>query len=254
VKCQTVADAVLLFLLLFVSMCVKADEIRIAAASSLQFALTEVVADYSDVSGQSSLKVVYGSSGNLFRQIMQGAPFDLFLSARGELTSKLFEARKSADVGTVLGIGRLVLLSASVLDNEKNLADILKTETLSNNSKLAIANPAHAPYGRAAKQVLESLQLWNAVQSNVVNGEQVSQATRFVVTGAAPYGLVSLSLAVSPAIASDTDYLMVDDSLHEPIELRVVKLDSESDGVQDFYNYLLSSPSVDEIFKRYGLR
>lgn len=252
-KCRTFAKAAILLLLLFISTLIRASEVRIAAASSLQFALDEVIADYTDANGRSSLTVVYGSSGNLFRQIMQGAPFDLFLSARGGLTSRLLEAKKSADAGAVFGAGRLVLLSASPLDNEKSLADILKTEVL-NNNKLAIANPAHAPYGRAAKQALESLQLWSAVQSNIVNGEQVSQATRFVVTGAAPYGLVSLSLAVSPAISSNTDYLLVDESLHEPIELRLVKLDTETDGVQHLYSYLLSSRTVDEIFKRYGLR
>lgn len=231
-----------------------ADGFRIAAASSLQFALRDVVDAYEEHTQLAAPKVVYGSSGNLFRQIQQGAPFELFFSARSDLVSALNEKGFAKDQGDRFGLGRLVLLRADKLLKPQSLVETINSDVIPDNRKLAIANPVHAPYGRAAKQVLESLDLWNSSEPHLVYGEQVSQATQFVVSGAAPYGLVSLSLALSDRVASKTDYLLLEAALHEPIELQMVQLSASGDSAKDFYQFVLSSETVNDIFKQYGLR
>lgn len=245
---------VLLIWLFFQSSVVHADSFRIAAASSLQFVLQDIIEEYRAKTNRSAPKIVYGSSGNLYRQIEQGAPYDLFFSARDELVKKLYKSGKSDNSGDQFGIGRLVLLTGLALKAGDSLPDIISQKILPEKQKLAIANPAHAPYGRAAKQVLQSLSLWDATKSNVVNGEQVSQAAQFVVNGAVPYGLVSLSLALSPRVAQDTQYLLIDESLHEPIVLQMVQLATAPEPVEHFYQFVLKNDSVNSIFTRYGLR
>lgn len=236
------------------SLGVKAEAVRIAAASSLQFALNDVIESYVSQTARTAPQVVYGSSGNLYRQILQGAPFELFYSARGELTQQLFDEGASVDAGDLFGTGRLVLSSANSVEVKESLADFIRSRVLAKNKKLAIANPAHAPYGRAAKETLQSLQVWDEVQENLVNGEQVSQAARFVVSGASSYGLVSLSLALSSPIADVTYFQLIDDTLHEPIYHRVVRLKAAGADAEHFYQFVLNSKEAHEILSRYGLK
>lgn len=231
-----------------------AEGVTIAAASSLQFALHDVAEAYERETGEPAPGFVFGSSGNLYRQILQGAPFDIFFSARSELIVQLAKAGKGIGNGSHFGTGRLVLLSAKEVKQYGDVVEALQVGVVQNGSKIAIANPAHAPFGRAAKQVLESLQLWGNVRSSVVNGEQVSQATQFVVSGAVPYGFVSLSLALAPSVADVTRYYLVDDALHEPVELQMVRVSENNDAALRFYNFVLHNPATDEIFRRYGLR
>ena len=230
-----------------------ASDFRIAAASSLQFALREVVDEYTSQTGKTPA-LIFGSSGNLYRQIQQGAPFDVFFSARSELAHWLFDSGTSSNVGDRFGTGRLVLLSGNQLDKSDSLEQQAKSIVASEQNKLAIANPVHAPYGRAAKQALESLDLWQQIKPHLVYGEQVSQATRFVVSGSVSYGLTSLSLALSPTVSADSQYHLVDESLYEPIELQMVLLGAAGSDAHAFYQFVLHSDAVDDIFRRYGMR
>ena len=243
----------LLVLILACSAVSYASDFRIAAASSLQFALREVVDEYTSQTGKKPA-LIFGSSGNLYRQIQQGAPIDIFFSARSELVQWLFDAGASNDAGDRFGIGRLVLLSGNQSDKTDSLEQRVESIVASEQNKLAIANPVHAPYGRAAQQALESLELWQQIKPQLVYGEQVSQATRFVVSGSVSYGLTSLSLALSPTVSADTRYHLVDQSLYEPIELQMVMLGAADSDAYEFYQFVLHSDSVDDIFKRYGLR
>ena len=243
-----------LLFLLSASSVVSGEGFRIAAASSLQFVLQDVLAEYSKSNNGPLPEIVYGSSGNLYRQIQQGAPFELYFSARSELVENLFAEQLTMDSGDQFGSGRLVFISGGEIAEGRDLTELIEDEIVRNNSKIAIANPVHAPYGRAAEQVLRSLNLWQGVLPNVVYGEQVSQATQFVTSGAAPYGLVSLSLVLSPRLAGKVQQLVVDESLHEPVKLQMVRLNSASDEAQRFYRFMLNNKPVDGIFKRYGLR
>ena len=240
--------------LLMTPFALRADTFRIAASSSLQFALNEVIASYVEQSGKQAPQIVYGSSGNLYRQIVQGAPFELFFSARGELPRLLFERGISIDAGDLFGSGRLALISAKPINVDLGLAETIRSQVVAGNQKLAIANPAHAPYGRAAKEVLQSLGVWQEVQQNLVNAEQVSQATRFVASGAASFGLVSLSLALSPPIAEITHYELVDEGLHDSVSHKMVRLNAASADAVHFYRYVEGDGKAIEIFSRYGLR
>ena len=243
----------LLVLMLACSAVSYASDFRIAAASSLQFALREVVDEYTSQTGKKPA-LIFGSSGNLYRQIQQGAPFDIFFSARSELVLSLFDEGTSSDAGDLFGTGRLVLLSDNQLDRSDTFEQQVKSILASEQNKLAIANPLHAPYGRAAQQAFESLNLWQKIKPHLVYGEQVSQATRFVVSGSVSYGLTSLSLALSPTVSADTQYQLVNQSLYEPIALQMVLLGAEGSDAHKFYQFVLHSDVADSIFKRYGIR
>lgn len=246
--------SIIVAVLLSVSLVSNADVLRIAASSSLQFALNEVAESYNEQTGRPVPQIVYGSSGNLYRQILQGAPFELFFSARSELTAQLFDQGMSLDSGELFGTGKLVLLSSQPFNNDFNLTELISVEVVDGGQKLAIANPSHAPYGRAAKQALQSLQLWQDVKPRLINGEQVSQATRFVVSGASMFGLVSLSLASSPVIADSTHYLLIDSILYAPVEHTVVRLNASTQAAEHFYQFVLNNETADKIFSRYGFR
>lgn len=261
----------LMLLLSAVSLCsasVKAASLRIAAASSLQFALNEIIDDYQQVHDNLNVQAVYGSSGNLYRQIVQGAPFDLFLSADASLVDKLHEAGVTRDAGITFGQGQLVLavrqrVAETSIAEESSTEESLAEESSAEKSiaeetltglqaqresfRLAIANPAHAPYGKAAKQYLQSIQQWSNVKSALVYGEKVSQATQYVSSGAADAGIISLSLAQ----ALNLQYALIDHRHYQPILHKMTRL-SEKAGAADLYTHLSTSESVAAVFEKYG--
>src|SRR6185503_17842028 len=170
---------------------------RVAAASDLQFALPEVAAAFHRASPQ-RVELSFGSSGNFARQIQQGAPFDLFMSADEGFVHRLADAGLTRDRGSLYAVGRIVLMApaASTLALDPRL-DGLRRDW-ERVRRFAIANPEHAPYGRAAREALEKLGLWTQVQERLVLGENISQATQYLSTGAAEAGITALSLALAP--------------------------------------------------------
>jgi molybdate transport system substrate-binding protein len=214
-----------------------ATAIRVAAASDLKFALAQLGARFERETGI-KLAVTYGSSGNLARQLEQGLPMDLFLSADEALVIRLARAGWARDEGVIYGRGQLVWLvpksSGAALDADlKGLA-----ASLGSAGKLSIANPEHAPYGRAARSALQTLGLWQSLQSRLVLGESVTQATQFVSTGAATAGLVALSLALAPELAASTRYVVVKPQLYPPIIQRMALSRSSSAAAQKLYAFL----------------
>ena len=222
--------------------------IRIAAASSLQFALNEIIDEYGQTHKEVNIQAVYGSSGNLYRQIVQGAPFDLFLSADASLIDKLHETGVAADAGNAFGQGQLVL-AVSQRDAKLTSADEIlgSLQAQSRSFRLAIANPAHAPYGKAAKQYLQSIQQWSHIKSALVYGEKVSQAAQFVTSGAVDAGIISLSLAQALGLP----HVLIDRRHYQPILHKMTRL-SEETHTADLYEYLSTSKAVAEVFEKYG--
>jgi len=167
------------------------DALRIAAASDLRFALDEVLANFRAANPALRVEATYGSSGNFFAQIREGAPFDVFLSADSDYTRRL-AAEGLSEAPFPYAIGRLALVVGrdSGLD-PKGFGDLLKSPAI---RRIAIANPAHAPYGRAAEAVLATWRVRDLVASKLVFGDSVSQAAQFVDTGAAQAGIVALGL------------------------------------------------------------
>jgi len=177
----------------------QGKEIRIAAAADLKFAMGELSEQFEKRTG-TAVNVTYGSSGNFFSQMRNGAPFDLFFSADIEYPKKL-EAVGFAETGTLYEYaeGRIVIWTPA----DARL-DVVKLEwnALLDASveKIAIANPEHAPYGRAAVAALQKAGIYESVKSKLVYGENISQAAQFVQSGNAQAGIIAMSLAVSPAL------------------------------------------------------
>jgi len=175
------------------------NEVRIAAAADLKFAMEKVSEQFEKASG-TKVNVTYGSSGNFFSQIQNGAPFDLFFSADIEYPRKL-AAAGLAEPGTLYeyAIGRIVIwmpADAKVDVARQGWKSLLDASI----EKIAIANPGHAPYGRAAVAALQRADIYKQVKIKLVYGENISQAAQFVQSGSAQAGIVALSLAISPAM------------------------------------------------------
>ena len=175
------------------------QEIRIAAAADLKFAMGELAEEFEKQS-RTKVHVTYGSSGSFFSQIQNGAPFDLFFSADAEYPKKLLAAGL-AESGTLseYAVGRIVIWTPA--DAKLDVSKLGWPTLLdAGMEKIAIANPEHAPYGRAAMAALQKAGIYESVKDKLVYGENISQAAQFVQSGNAQAGIVALSLAVSPAM------------------------------------------------------
>jgi molybdate transport system substrate-binding protein len=232
---------------------VASDEVpAVAAASDLKFALEEISNRFR-VDTRQDVKLVFGSSGNFYQQIAQGAPFQVYLSADEEFIFRLADAGKTADRGTLYAIGRIVLFAphGSSLKVDAELSGLKAELAVGQIQHFAIANPEHAPYGRAAEQVLKSRGLWDALQPKLVLGENVSQAAQFATSGSAQGGIFAYSLALSPKISALGSYILLPEELHQPLRQRMALIKGANDTAQKFYRYL-QQPVAREIFKRYG--
>jgi molybdate transport system substrate-binding protein len=177
----------------------QVKEVRVAAAADLKFAMTELAEQFEKQTG-TKVDVTYGSSGNFFSQLQNSAPFDLFFSADIEYPKNL-ETAGLAEPGTLYkyAVGRIVIWKPA--DAGGDLAKQGWKALLDPHvQKIAIANPEHAPYGRAAVAALEKAGIYEQVKGKLVYGENISQAAQFVQSGNAQAGIIALSLAISPAM------------------------------------------------------
>lgn len=221
-------------------------KLRIAAAADLQFALAEVVKDFRAAHPDVDVETVFGSSGNFYAEIANGAPFDLFLSADVEYPRRLIRDKLATEDSLfVYGKGHLAawIPKSSALDLPRlQMRAVMAPEV----KHIAIANPQHAPYGRAAVAALKSAGLYERVADKLVLGESVGQAFQFVRSGAAEIGIVALSLAVAPAARDEGRYWEVPDSLYPKIEQAGVILSrTESrDAARAFRSYMLTDSAL----------
>jgi len=242
---------ILLLAVLLTSTCARAQAVKVAAAADLKFAMAELAAQFEKQSG-TKLDVTYGSSGNFLTQIQNGAPFDLFFSADSEYPKKL-EAAGLAEPGTLreYAVGHIVIWTPSgsdinaVKDGWKCLLD-------PRVKKIAIANPEHAPYGRAALAAIKKAGIYEQVQDKLVYGENISQAAEFVQSGNAQAGIVALSLAMSPAMKNGNRWEIPADS-YPPIKQAVVllKTSNNKDAARRFLE-VVSGAQGREILRRFG--
>ncbi|TAL09490.1 MAG: molybdate ABC transporter substrate-binding protein [Nitrospirae bacterium] len=230
----------------------RAGEITIAAASDLNFALKEIVTDFEKKTGN-TVKLSLGSSGNFFAQLSNGAPFDLFFSADIGYPKKLEEAGL-AEPGTLYmyAVGRIVVWvpKGSPID-----AGSLGIKALQHPSvkKIAIANPKHAPYGRAAVAAMEHFKVYDVVKDKLVLGENISQTAQFIQTGGADIGVIALSLAVAPAMKETGAFWEVPVAAYPKLEQGAVVLKAAKDPktARAFFDHI-KSPEGTAVFKRYG--
>ncbi len=249
-KIRNLCVSVVLFLIASVSLgC--AQTITVAAASDLQFAFQDVAARFEKSSGK-QVKLIFGSSGNFFAQIQNGAPFDLFFSADLDYAKKL-DAAGLAEPGTLYeyATGKIVLWAPqqSPVDLKIGL-QVLRDPAI---KKIAIANPEHAPYGRAAVAALRHEKLYDQVADKFVLGENISQTATFVVSGSADIGIVALSLALAPALKDKGRYAEIPSEDYPPIEQAAVILKSsqQKETARAFLVFVKSLEIVN-LLKMYG--
>ncbi len=226
-----------------------AGKITVAAAADLKFAMDEIVAGFKQDNPGDEIEVVYGSSGKAHTQIQQGAPYDLFFSADIAFPRELIKAGLAAGSVRPYAVGRIVLWSASMDAAKMTLESLLDPKI----AHVAIANPAHAPYGRRAEEALRASGLWEKIEPKLVYGENISQTAQFVQTGNAQAGIIALSLAVSPALSAKGGYWIIPDKLHEPLEqgFIVTKRAADNPLAARFASYM-DSERARSVMKKYG--
>jgi molybdate transport system substrate-binding protein len=231
--------------------CLPAQTVRVAAASDLQFAMPELAARYEKEDG-AKIELSFGSSGNFFAQIQNGAPFALFFSADRSYAEKLIAAGQADPKSLyVYALGRLVLWAPSDANlklTEKGLSALTDPRV----QKIAIANPQHAPYGRAAVAALKNAGLYERLKPKLVFGENISQAAQFAQSGNAQVGVIALSLALSETMKNGERWIVPAD-LHPPLEQAAVLLSagrnkSPAEGFLEF----VKSESGRAVLARYG--
>lgn len=244
-----------LTLVLLVALPIKAQSGRIpliAAASDLQFALTDIAALFQSQTGQ-SVKLSFGSSGNFARQIRQGAPFDVYFSADEKYVLKLFRDGLTRDQGALYGIGRVVIIaphnSTLAVDGRLDgLRAMLKQDQI---TRFAIANPDHAPYGRSAEELLKYYGLWGEIDQHLIVGENISQAAQFATSSSVQGGIIAYSLALSPKVSALGNFALIPEESHSELRQRMVLLKNAGPIAEQFYTFVQRG-DVRAIFRKFG--
>jgi molybdate transport system substrate-binding protein len=228
-----------------------AQEITVAAAADLQFVMQDVGARFQSETGK-SVKLIYGSSGNFAQQLQNGAPFDMFFSANLDYPKQL-EAAGLTEPGTVYqyAIGKIVVWVPN--DSKLDVSSGLKALLNPSIKKIAIANPQHAPYGKAAVAAMQKENIYEQVKDKFVLGENISQTASFVASGSADVGIVALSLALSPNMKDKGRYAEVPAADYPPIEQACVIMGTSKNKsvAHQFLKFIQSSP-IRELFQKYG--
>jgi len=241
----------LLLAVVFLAELCAAQSITVAAASDLQFAMPELAAGFQTQTGR-QVKVIYGSSGNFFQQIQNGAPFDLFFSANLDYPRQL-ESSGLTVPGSYYQYakGKIVLWVPN--ESKVNISSGLNSLLDPGVNKIAVANPLHAPYGQAAVAAMQKEGIYEKVKNKLVTGENISQTASFVVSGAADAGVIALSLALSPNMKDKGHYVEIPAAEYPPISQACVILNSsrEKEPAKQFLSYLKTKAAV-ETLRRYG--
>jgi molybdate transport system substrate-binding protein len=242
----------LALLFLFTGAFATGQEIVVAAAADMSAALPKLAANYKTKTGQ-AVKISFGSSGNLTNQIRNGAPFDLFFSADEDYPQQLIaEGLASKDTLYRYAIGRLVLWVPG--DSALNLSNLgIKALLDPSVKKISIANPATAPYGRAAEATLRHYGIYDQVSSRLVVGENVSQAAQFVESGNAQAGLIALSHALAPAMKDKGRYWEIPLDAYPTLNQAAVVLakSKQQDSARKFLEFI-RTPEATSLLTNYG--
>jgi molybdate transport system substrate-binding protein len=236
---------------MFVCQFCAAQAITVAAAADLQFAMQDVAAKFQKETGK-EVKLIYGSSGNFFQQLQNGAPFDMFFSANLDYPRKLQTAGLT-EPGSYYeyASGKIVIWvrKDSKLDLNSGLQVLLNPSI----KKIAVANPQHAPYGQAAVAAMQKAGVYDKVKDKFVLGENISQTASFVVSGSADVGIVALSLALSPNMKDKGRYTEIPPSEYPPIQQACVIISSSKDkeAAKQFLSFIKTA-EVAETLRKYG--
>ncbi len=224
----------------------------IAAASDLQFALEELAETFEEETGK-PLRLSFGSSGNIARQIRQGAPFELFLSADEGFVEMLVDSGHAVDEGTLYAVGRLVIAAppASPISVDGELEGLREALSQGTVRRFAIANPEHAPYGQRAEEALRHAGLWDDLERFLILGENVSQAAQFAASGSAEGGVIAYSLVRSAQIGARLEHALIPEDWHTPLRQRMVLIQGAGEAARAFYEFL-QGDAARELLETYG--
>jgi molybdate transport system substrate-binding protein len=228
-----------------------AQEITVAAAADLQFAMQDVAARFQKETGK-TVKAIYGSSGNFFQQIQNGAPFDMFFSANLDFPKKL-EAAGLIEPGSYYQYARGKIVVWVPKESKVDTTSGMKALLDPSIKKIAVANPQHAPYGQAAVAAMQKEGIYEKVKDKFVLGENISQTASFVVSGAADVGIIALSLALAPNMKGKGRSADVPPEDYPPIEQACVILASSKnkDTARQFLSFIKTA-AIGDVFRSYG--
>lgn len=230
----------------------RAEAPLVAAAADLRFALADIAAAFEADTG-TSVRLAFGSSGNFARQIRQGAPYQIYLSADEDYALALARDGFTRDAGALYAVGRIVLMvpHGSPLEPDGSLGDLQAALSDGRLTRFAIANPDHAPYGRRAEEALRHKKLWGKISPYLVLGENVGQAAQFATSGNAQGGIIAYSLALAPTVSRLGSYALIPEAWHAPLRQRMVLLRNAGAAAERFYDYL-RQPATRAVFRKYG--
>lgn len=228
------------------------DPLLVAGASDLMPAFTIIGAEFEEATGQ-RVVFTFGSSGQLAQQLAEGAPFDVYASADTAFVDQVLESGVGdADSRATYALGRIVLWSSSENWRQwRTLDDVVADNEV---RVVAIANPEHAPYGRAARDAFEAVSLWNAIEPRLVYGENVTDTQRLAATGNADVAVIALSLAIAADEAGDGRWVVIDDHLHDPLQQDLIVTTPDSDRAmlaRQFVGYV-GSDDGRQVMRRFG--
>jgi molybdate transport system substrate-binding protein len=256
---QVRAGAALAGLALLVSACgttaqaVTADEpLLIAGASDLLPAFTVLGERFEEATGE-RVVFTFGSSGQLAQQLIEGAPMDLYASANAAFVEQVLDAGVGdPETQATYAFGRITIWSPDDAWRDWRTLDELAADAAIRT--VAIANPEHAPYGLAAKQAFESAGLWDAVEDELVYGENISDTQRLAATGNADVAIVALSLALAADEAGDGTWVLLDDALHAPLQqdLVVTAADPDRAALANEFIEHVNSEAGRQVMRRFG--
>jgi molybdate transport system substrate-binding protein len=227
----------------------EAGSITVAAASDLQFAMSELVAGFRSTHPDDTVEVIYGSSGKFAAQLANGAPFDLFFSADISYPRALEQQGLTGGPTRPYAVGRIVLWSLKPELGRLSLKE-LPTAAI---RKFAIANPEHAPYGKRAQEALEHAGVWMAMAPKLVRGENIAQTAQFIDSGAADAGIVALSLVLSPGLRDRGAWTLIPDTWHAPLEQGYVLTRRAADNpLAAAFADWINAPAARAVLRRYG--
>jgi len=229
---------------------VQTNEVLVAAAADLKFAMDSVVAVFTRANPTINVKVVYGSSGNFFQQISNGAPFDIFFSADIDYPRQLQQRQLTLSEPKLYGIGQLVLWSKTLDPAKEDMKSLLNGSV----KKIAIANPQHAPYGKRAEESLRYYQLYDKIKDKLVLGENIAQTAQYAASGAADVGIIALSLALSPTMQqSGGKYWLIPARSHQPLQqgYAILPHAKNNPGAEKFATFFTSAAAA-AVLKNFG--
>lgn len=217
----------------------------IAAASRLRHLLPGLAKSFIK-RGHPAPRFVFGSSGNLYRQLHQGAPFGVFLSANAEFADRLVDAGKTAAASRSYATGRLALVvSRSARAGAAPLTLAAWVDTIrAGHGKVAIANPKHAPYGVAAREVLQALDLWGPLKGRLIVGENAAQAMQFALAGGVQAALLPLSLALLKRLKGRTQHVVLSQDLFTVLDHKMALMHGATEAERAFFDFMASPPAM----------